>query len=227
MKNRALAALVAMLILGTTLAATSTAGAQEERANPWFVDRFEPAGLGEILEVRENGRVAFQVPTGRIYGDETHDFFVITGGDLTNFCLGQPPRSHTLIGFREDGEFVMRTPAGGIDVATFVYPVDGINGIAFPITACEAWATDGTPLPTPIASGFSTLRINSNPEIPFWATGPSQADGFYRNGLTGTLTDAEGNLWDLSTAVRFTFTAADENPEDFVRHDVSLTPQDG
>lgn len=227
MKNRVLAALVAVLVLGTTLAATSTAGAQEERANPWFVDRFEPVGPAEILEVRENGRVAFEVPTGRFYGVSTHDFFVISGRDLTGFCLGDEPRSHTLIGFREDGEFVMRTPAGGIDVATYVYPIDGVDGLDFAFSACAAWEADGTPLPTPIASGFSTLRINSNPDIPFWATGPDQAPGFYRNGLTGTLTDADGNLWDLATFASFPLTGEEQGPPAFVRHDVSLTPQDG
>ena len=184
--KKVVATLVAVLTIAATMAIASSAGAQTQD-NPWFVDRFPAEGLSEITEIRPNGRVAFTTPLGRVYGDSSHGFFVMTGGDLTSFCLDDAPRSDTLIGYRADGEFVMRTPAGGTDVATFVYVNPGVDDFfAWAFGACDAVANDGTPLPSPIASGIATMRINSNPEIPLWAATVDQPPGDYRNGVTGT-----------------------------------------
>lgn len=222
--KRLLAALVAVMAVAASMAVATTAGAQE-RDNPWFVDRYPASGLSEITEIRPNGRVAFTTPLGRVYGDAQHDFFVMTGGDLTGFCFEDPPRIHEMIGYRANGEFVMRTPAGGTTVATFVYPSSGTDFFTWAFGACEAFFTDGTPLPTAVASGYATLRINSNPSIPIWASETDQPTGFYRNRVNGTLTDAEGNLWEVATSVAFPLTGEEQGPPAFVRHDVSLTPQ--
>ena len=148
--------------------------------------------------------MAFSIPFARVYGDATHDFYVVTNGDLTDFCADEVPPLETLIGYREDGEFVMRTPPGGADVSTYAYVRPEGNDDIFEWIGqqCEAFFVDGTPLPTPVASGFTSLRVNTNPDIPFWASEVPIA-GFYRNGATGSLTDAEGNLWDLSTRAVF------------------------
>lgn len=222
--KKLLAALVAVMAVAATMALAGTAGAQEQD-DPWFVDRFPAVGLSEINEVRPNGRVSFTTPLGRVYGDSSHDFFVMTGGDLTGLCFDEPPRSHELIGYRANGQFVMRTPSGGATVATFVYPSNGEDFFTWAFGACDAFFNDGTPLPTAVASGYATLRINSNPAIPIWAAPVDQPPGTYRNGVSGTLSDAEGNLWDLETRVVFPLTGQEQGPPAFVRHDVSLTPQ--
>ena len=220
--KRTLATLVAVVIVGGTLSIASVAGAQDQ-ANPWFVDRFEPVGSAEITEVRTNGRVAFEIPTARVYGDASHDFWVLAGIDLMDVCLGNTEPAETLITYRENGRFVLRSPAGGIDVSTYVYPRTGDDVFAWFGEVCEGWAVDRTPLPAPVASGIATLRILSNPDVPTWST-EFQPGGVFRNGVEGTLADADGNLWNVSTRVVFPFDPERQGPPEFVTHDVSLTP---
>lgn len=215
---------VAMMSVGLGVASASVAGAQV--SNPWFVDRFPVAdGYGDdarILEVRPNGRVSFEIPIQHFYGLPFHDYGVVTGGDLLDFCTGDVPEQE-LITYREDEQFVSRTGPGGIELPTYVYDKQGLDVLSFMIGACEASFTSGEPLPQPIASGFATLRERSNPDIPMWAQ-VGQPTGFHRNGVTGIVADADGNQFDLSTFVSFPLTGQEQGPPDFVRHEVSLTP---
>lgn len=224
--KRTLVAIVSLLGLVAGLIATSTMAGAQERENPWWVDRYPVApdlvsAIGE-LDVRPNGRVAFDFPLGRVYGLPVDGIFVVTGADLLTFCLGDELRSEQLITFRQNGRFVTKTPPGGLVVSTYVYDTGGVEGFTWMFTACEAWAADGTPPPSPIATGFTTLRIRSNPSVPLWSAG-DQPPGFYRNGLTGQVTGADGTVYDLHTFASFALTGEEQGPPDFVRHEVTMT----
>lgn len=217
--------IVAIVALTGLIAGTSATAGAQDRSNPWWVDRFPPvAGDGfSEPELRENGRVSIQYPLLRFYGLAEHEMFVMTGMDLLSFCSGQAPQVQELITYREGGEFVQRTPAGGVEVPTYVYDTGPVDGFPWLLNNCEAWSVDGTPPPSPVASGFTTLRMNSNPDLPIWASG-DQATGFFRNGVTGVVTDSDGNEWDLLAFASFPLTGEEQGPPAFVRHDVELTP---
>lgn len=226
-KKRKLVAIVAVVALCLGLGLTNTVAGAQERTNPWWLDRNpvapELADQVKILEVRPNGRVSFEFPLSRFYGLAEHGMFVISGEDLLSFCAGNEPRGHELITYRANGQYVTKTPAGGLEVATYVYDTGGVEGFPWMLMACEAWAVDGTPPPTPVATGFTTLRIRSNPDAPLWSAG-DQPTGFYRNGLTGQVTDAAGVVHELRTFASFPLTGNEQGPPAFVRHEVSLTP---
>ncbi len=215
---------VTLLTVGLGVAGSSSAGAQD--SNPWFVDRFEVADEygndARILEVRANGRVVFEIPILHFYGLPFHDYGVVTGGDLLDFCTGDVPEQE-LITYRQDGQFVSRTGPGGLQMPTYVYDKQGLDVFSFMFGACEAWFNDGTPLPQPIASGFTTLRELSNPDVPLWSQ-VGQPTGFHRNGVSGIVADADGNEFEVSTFVSFPLTGQEQGPPDFVRHEVSFTP---
>ena len=170
--------------------------------------------------------MSFEFPLSRFYGLAEHGMFVISGEDLLSFCAGNDPRGHELITYRAGGKFVTKTPAGGVELPTYVYDTGGIEGFPWMLMACEAWAVDGTPPPTPMATGFTTLRMRSNPDVPLWSAG-DQPTGFYRNGLTGQVTDADGVVYDLRTFASFPITGEEQGPPAFVRHEVSLTAAAG
>lgn len=223
-------ALAVLTIFGLVSISGATLAAQEQ-ANPWWVDRFEVAPElaehVEILEVRPNGRVSFELPLTRFYGLAEHDFVVIANEDLLSFCIGDVEKSQELITYRAGGKFVTKTAPGGIELPTYVYATGGaIDGLDFMFNACDAWADDGIAPPAPTYSGFTTLRVNSNPDIPMWASA-DQPTGVYRNGLRGVVSDSDGNQFDLSTFASFPLTGLEQGPPAFVRHEVAVTPTVG
>ncbi len=223
-------ALAVLMIFGLVSVSGPTLAAQEQE-NPWWVDRWEVApdwdGHAEILEVRPNGRVSFEFPMTRFYGLAEHDFVVIANEDLLSLCIGEIEKSQELVTYRAGGKFVTKTPPGGIELPTYVYATGGdIDGLDFMFAACDAWADDGIAPPAPTYSGFTTLRVNSNPDIPLWASFDQPA-GFYRNGLQGVVSDSDGNMFDLSTFTSFPLTGLEQGPPAFVRHEVSVTPAVG
>lgn len=215
----------ALAVLAGMMAGTSAIAGAQAQSNPWWVDRFPPTAAEEFgdVELRENGRLSVQYPLVRFYGLAEHELFVLTGQDLLSFCAGHTPQSQELITYRADGEFVQRTPAGGSEIVTYVYDSGPIDGLPWLLNACSAWQEDGTPPPSPLATGFTTLRMNSNPNLPIWTSG-DQATGFFRNGVSGVVTDAAGSEWELRTFVSFPLTGEEQGPPAFVRHEVDLVP---
>jgi hypothetical protein len=180
----------------------------------------------EILEVRPNGRVSFEFPLSYFYGLAEHRLVAIAGEDLLSFCIGDVPKTHELVTYRASGQFVTTTAPGGIELPTYVYETGDVDGLPLMFGACEAWATDGIAPPAPLYSGFTTLRMRSNPDVPLWSS-VEQPTGHYRNGLRGVVSDSDGNQFDLSTFVSFPLTGLEQGPPDFVRHEVTVTPSAG
>lgn len=230
-KKPRLLAIVALMALCLGLGLPSAMAGAQEQTNPWWLNRYpvasDLADQVQILEVRPNGRVSFEFPLSRFYGLAEHGMFVIAGEDLLSLCAWEySPRGYELITYRAGGKFVTRTPVGGVELPTYVYDTGGMEGLSWAFMACDAWDADGTPPPTPMATGFTTLRIRSNPDVPLWSAG-DQPPGFYRNGLTGQVTDADGAVYDLRTFASFPLTGEEQGPPDFVRHEVSLTAAAG
>ncbi len=229
--SRRCVALAVLMTFSMVSVSSATVVAAQESANPWWLDRWEVAPeLSDhvrIVEVRPNGRVSFEFPMSRAYGLADHGLAVIAGEDLLSFCTGELDLVKTveLVTYRSGGEFVTRTAPGGVELPTYVYESGPVDGLPWMFGVCEAWAVDGVAPPAPVYSGFTTLRMRSNPDLPFWAG--DQLTGHYRNGLQGVVSDSNGNQFDLSTFVNFPLTGLEQGPPDFVRHEVTVSPVGG
>ncbi|MFT7649255.1 MAG: hypothetical protein ACI8Y4_004016 [Candidatus Poriferisodalaceae bacterium] len=134
--------------------------------------------------------------------DRENPWWVDRWDDLLSFCSGDGEPTQELITYRAGGKFVARTAPGGIELPTYVYETGPVDGLPWMFGVCDAWANDGIAPPAPLYTGFTTLRVNSNPDIPMWASA-DQPTGHYRNGLRGVVSDSDGNQFDLSTFVSF------------------------
>jgi len=213
---------VAILTLFASIVAAAPVGAEHE-------DIVVPPVVTIIAE-RPNGKVVFESPQIRVYGDlvrrddEPAQWLAIGGSSLIDVCLGDlAPTVPLLYIERPNGTYIGKTLAGGLEMEVHVYKTD-MNVPDFFDASCGGFFGEGTPMPAAFASGFATMtekvRVR---DVATWMNDlTDQPRGRYLNGLEGVVADADGNAYDLVTVADFRVKA--NGAPVFDEISVTLTP---
>ncbi|MFT7474581.1 MAG: hypothetical protein ACI81L_001506 [Verrucomicrobiales bacterium] len=121
-RRRKIGAVIALLaVLGALLAPGVVSAQDDSPVLPRWLQRFDVPQDMEILSVGANGRVTFEAPLARVYGEAGDGFAVLAGGDIMNVCRDTKPASIEGVLYRRNGQFVTTSKPGGVEVPTFVY----------------------------------------------------------------------------------------------------------
>lgn len=140
----------------------------------------------------------FEAPQGRVYGDGTQGYVVISGGTLEDVCNpdGVPPVLPGLFRQASDGTWITKTLPGGAWTTAAVYETD-LDVFAYFDEWCPRAGSEA--LPQPFATGWVVLKDKAwDQPAPF----PEFQQGRYRNGLRGHVWNEHG-VYKLRTLVDY------------------------
>jgi hypothetical protein len=225
-RRRTIGAVIALIaVLGTLLAPGAVSAQDDSPVLPSWLQRFDIPERVEIVSVGANGRVMFEAPLARVYGEPGDGFAAVAGGDMMNVCRDTKPDAAEGVRYRRNGQFVTTTKPGGVEVPTFVYKTE-LGIFEFFDEVCGGWFGNGIPIPAPFASGLLELRATDwNPTEPA-VLSEAFPVGRYRNSVRGVVADVDGNTFDVFAIAGFRVAVENRDPQ-FCRTETTVTPTAG